>query len=263
MNAIIIAVAAVTIIGIVCAVLLSVASKVMAVEEDPLAEEIRECLPGANCGACGFAGCDGYAAALAQGDVKTNLCIPGGDETARKISELKGVSFEAAEKRFAVVNCCGDCDVSVKKARYEGIESCTGAKLFYGGDNSCTFGCLGLGDCASVCPSDAICIENGLARIDARLCTGCGTCVSKCPNKLITVIPDGQKVFVACSNTDKGAKTGKDCSKGCIGCKKCEKECPVQAITVINNNAVIDYSKCNSCGHCAEICTTKCIVMLK
>ena len=260
MNSIFLAVAAVTIVGIICAVVLSVASKVMAVEENELAGQIRECLPGANCGACGYAGCDGYAAALAEEDVKTNLCTPGGNEVAEKIAEIKGVAFEAAASLRAVVNCCGDCDASPRKAKYDGLESCAAAKLFYGGDNMCVFGCLGLGDCVDACIKDAICIEKGIAHIDARVCSGCGSCAKACPNNLITIVPADKTVYVACSNTDKGAKTRKDCSRGCIGCKKCEKECPNGAITVINNNAVIDYEKCDCCGRCANVCTTKCIV---
>ena len=66
MEQILMAVIPVVIIGIICAAVLVVASKLMAVKEDEKFPAIRECLPGANCGACGFAGCDGYAKALAE-----------------------------------------------------------------------------------------------------------------------------------------------------------------------------------------------------
>ncbi len=73
---IVIAVAVVAVIGLLCAVMLTIASKFMAVEVDERIPLVRECLPGANCGACGFAGCDGYAAALVEDpDLSVNLCL--------------------------------------------------------------------------------------------------------------------------------------------------------------------------------------------
>ena len=66
LEAILTAVIPVVIIGIICGAVLVIASKLMAVKEDERFPKIRECLPGANCGACGFAGCDGYAKALCE-----------------------------------------------------------------------------------------------------------------------------------------------------------------------------------------------------
>ena len=75
---IIIPIVAVTIIGIVCGVMLVVASKFMAVPEDETFVQIRECLPGANCGACGYAGCHDLAEALVKGEAKkVSLCKVG------------------------------------------------------------------------------------------------------------------------------------------------------------------------------------------
>ena len=174
MNEILIAVIPVVIIGIVCAAVLVVASKLMAVKEDERFPKVRECLPGANCGACGFAGCDGYAKALCENpDTPTNLCIPGADGVSRQLSEVLGVEFADVVEQVAVVHCSGDCAHTQDKVQYEGIESCTAAKLMYGGKGSCTYGCLGMGDCAAVCPHDAICLENGVARVDPRACIGC------------------------------------------------------------------------------------------
>ncbi|MFB0920678.1 MAG: RnfABCDGE type electron transport complex subunit B [Oscillospiraceae bacterium] len=261
MNGVILAIVSVTAIGVICAVMLAVASKVMAVKEDERFPVVRECLPGANCGACGYAGCDGYAHALVDGEgVKTNLCVPGADSVAKKLSEVLGVAFEDVVEQVAVIKCRGDCKVTSDKMDYQGIESCKAAKLLFGGTGKCTFGCMGFGDCAAVCPNDAICIENGIAHVNTRLCVGCGMCASVCPNKLISIMPDVEKMLVTCSNTEKGAVTRKACSHGCIACKKCEKECPVGAITVENNLSHIDYDKCTNCGHCAEVCPTKCII---
>lgn len=262
MEGIIIAIVSVTVIGIICAVMLAVASKVMAVKEDERFPAVRECLPGANCGACGYAGCDGYAHALIEADgVKTNLCVPGADGVAKKLSEVLGVAFENVVEKVAVIKCKGDCKATSEKMDYQGIESCKAAKLLFGGTGKCTFGCMGLGDCAEVCPQDAICLENGIAHVNTRLCIGCGMCASVCPNKLISIMPDVEKVLVTCSNTEKGAITRKACSHGCIACKKCEKECPVGAVTVVNNLAQIDYDKCTNCGHCAQVCPTHCIMI--
>lgn len=262
MNIILMAILAVTGIGIICAVILAVASKVMAVEEDERFPIVRECLPGANCGACGYAGCDGYAKALIEEEgVKTNLCVPGADTVSKKLSEVLGVEFEDVIEQVAVVKCKGDCDVTGDKMDYQGIESCAAAKLFFGGNGKCTFGCMGLGDCAKVCPNGAICVEKGIAHIDTRKCTGCGMCTKVCPNHLISVMADVERVLVTCSNTEKGASTRKKCTHGCIGCKKCERECPTGAIKVVNNLAVIDYEKCIKCEHCAEVCTTGCIMI--
>lgn len=261
MEGIVFAIILVSVIGVICAVMLAVASKLMAVKEDERFPAVRECLPGANCGACGYAGCDGYAHALIEDSgVKTNLCVPGADSVAQKLAEVLGVEFEDVIEQVAVIKCRGDCSVTSDKMDYQGIQSCKAAKLLFGGTGKCTFGCMGFGDCAAVCPNDAICIENGIAHVNTRLCIGCGMCASVCPNKLISIMPDVEKMLVTCSNTEKGAVTRKKCTHGCIGCKKCEKECPAGAITVVNNLSQIDYDKCTNCGHCVEVCPTKCIM---
>lgn len=265
MDVILTAVIPVVVIGVICAVVLVVASKLMAVKEDEKFPAIRECLPGANCGACGFAGCDGYAKALAEKEgTPTNLCIPGADEVSKKLSDLLGVAFEDVVEKVAVIHCAGDCEYTQDRIAYDGIESCSAAKLIFGGKGSCLYGCLGLGDCAAACPNEAICIENGIAHVNSKLCSGCGICTRTCPNGIISLMDDVEKVIVTCNNKDKGAATRKVCKSGCIGCKKCEKVCTSGAIKVQNNLAVIDYSKCPECddfGVCARECTTGCIMI--
>ncbi len=245
----------VTVIGLLCAIILVVADKFMAVKEDERVKKVRECLPGANCGACGFTGCDGYAKALIENPgTKTNLCIPGADAVAKQVAAIMGVDAEDVVEQVAYVHCQGDCQHTKKKHDYKGIQTCTAAKLFYGGDGSCTYGCMGYGDCAAVCPKDAICIENGIAHVDPRECIGCGLCAKTCPNHVIALIPDKIKTVVACSNQQKGAVARKNCTSACIGCMKCEKNCPVEAVKVVNFLAQIDYNKCVQCGKCAEVC---------
>lgn len=242
-------------IGLLCALLLVIADKFMAVKEDDRVAKVRECLPGANCGACGFTGCDGYAKALIETPgTKTNLCVPGSDAVAKQIASILGVEAEDVIEQIAYVHCHGDCSRTSKKHEYKGIESCAAAKLFFGGDGSCTYGCMGYGDCAKVCPNGAICIENGIAHVDPRKCTGCGLCAKTCPNKIISLMPDTAKTVVTCSNKEKGAVAAKKCTNACIGCMKCAKNCPAEAIKVENFLAQIDYDKCVHCGKCAEVC---------
>ena len=261
MNGIILSIVSVTVIGLICAVILSIASKIMAVPVDETQIKIRECLPGANCGACGYAGCDGYAAALASGEEKkTTKCIPGSDSVAAQIAGALGVEAEDVIEQVAIIHCRGDCDVTSRKMDYQGINGCRAAKLFYGGTGTCTYGCLGLGDCANVCPQDAICIEKGIAHVDTRKCIGCGLCARTCPQHLITTEADTIRTMVTCSNHDKGAVTRKACTHGCIGCQKCVKTCTAQAISMDNNLSKIDYSLCVNCGQCIEACPTGCIM---
>lgn len=244
-------------VGLICALLLVIAAKFMSVKTDERVTKIRECLPGANCGACGFTGCDGYADALVNiPGTKTNLCIPGSDTVSKKISGLLGVQFEDVAEQVAVVHCNGDCRNTRKKHDYVGIQTCTAVKLFYGGDGLCTYGCLGYGDCARVCPNNAICLKDGIARVNFEKCIGCGLCAKTCPNHVIHMTPDTAEVVVTCSNEDPGAVARKKCTNACIGCKKCEKSCPEGAIEVRDNLSHFDYSKCSGCGTCAQVCPT-------
>ena len=249
-------------IALIAGISLLVFSHLFAVEEDPKKKKIRKCLPGVNCGACGYTGCDDYAAALAEGNVKPNLCIPGAQGVADEIAKILGVDAGDVEEVVAFVACNGNCDATSKTAEYRGVNSCVAASMLFGGDNSCKFGCLGYGDCAKVCPSNGICLVDGVARIDASQCMGCGNCAEVCPKHIIKMVPQNTKTVVMCSNTQKGADARKVCKNACIGCKKCEKTCPNEAITVVNNLAVIDYEKCTNCGACVDACPTACLKTL-
>jgi len=260
MNTIIIAVVSVTAIGIICAALLSIASKMMALKVDERIALLEEFMPGINCGACGYPGCNGYAVALIENkNIESNLCTPGGFEVVKKISAFLGVEADDVAKKTAVIHCRGDCNLQQKKMDYKGIKTCAGAKQLFGGDGACAFGCLGYGDCKIVCPSNAICMYNSLAVIKTDLCTCCSLCIKTCPNNLISIVDGDITVAVFCKSTDKGAVTRKKCSSGCIGCGKCVRECPESAIIVKDNLAVIDYEKCTFCGICADVCITGCI----
>ena len=260
MNTIIIAIVSLSAIGFACAALITVASKIMYVKVDIRVEKLRKCLPGANCGACGYSSCDAYAEALAKGEAATNLCLPAGEEGYSYLNEILGVSGEGLAKMTAVVQCLGDSATMKEKMEYDGIKTCFAIKHLFGGQGACTFGCLGYGDCVKVCPSDAICVEDNLARINPRKCTGCAVCVKVCPPNVIMIQAEPMDVAVMCKNNEKGAVTKAKCSKGCIGCTKCVKACPVGAITVSESLATIDYNLCNGCRECVDVCIAKCIV---
>ncbi len=252
-------------IGLLGAVLLVVAAKLMYVPSSELTDSIRELLPGANCGACGYAGCDDYAAAVASGEAEAHFCVPGGSKVAVGIAALLGQKAHAVSKLVAIIACKG-CSDKQPKYDYQGVKTCTAAIMLHAGPNKCSYGCEGLGDCAAGCPFDAICIEDGVAHINQILCRGCGACVATCPKKLISLqaahMPTSTIPMVRCSNHDKGAITRKLCANGCIGCMKCEKVCEHDAIHVVNNCAAIDTGNCVQCGRCMRECPTGVIRIL-
>ena len=262
MNTIIFAVLLVGGIGLLIGLILAIASMVFAVPKDEKAEAIEEILPGANCGACGYSGCSGYAKALASGEAKPGLCSPGGEDTVKAIAEILGVDAGSVEKKTALVHCIGSSDNTENKMEYQGMLSCAAAAMIHGGLNKCSYGCIGLGDCAAACPYDAIKICNGVARVDMDKCRACSMCVAACPKNLISIVPARNAAVVRCSNCDKGAQTRKDCKAGCIGCMKCVKVCEFAAVKVEKFHASIDPELCTSCGKCIAACPQGCISVI-
>lgn len=246
-------------IGIICGILLAIAAKLFHVDVDQKIIDVRSILPGANCGGCGFPGCDGLAAAIAEGKAPVNACPVSNSEAYEKIAEVMGVKAEVGERKVAHVMCKGCDSNATKKYDYAGITDCKAAAAVQGGNKSCDKGCLGFGTCVGVCAFDAIIINDGVAVIDKEKCTSCGKCIEVCPKAVIELVPQSQNVIVECHNKDFGKAVKDVCKVGCIGCKICEKNCSFDAIHVENNIAKIDYDKCTQCMVCTEKCPTKAI----
>lgn len=248
------------------ALLLFLVAKKFRVEEDPRIDDVEKMLPGANCGGCGFAGCRGMSEALVkQEDISSLYCPVGGGECMKKIATYLGKAASEREPMVAVVRCGGSCENRPRVNRFDGAQSCVVASSLYAGETGCSFGCLGLGDCASVCEFGALQINpaTGLPEVDEEKCTACGACVKACPKRIIELrkkAPKGRKIYVSCVNKDKGAVARKACKVACIGCGKCAKVCPFEAITVETNLAYIDFTKCKMCRKCVAECPTGAIV---
>jgi Na+-translocating ferredoxin:NAD+ oxidoreductase RNF subunit RnfB len=243
---------------------LGVFRKLFAVQEDPLFSRIRGILPGANCGACGYPGCDAYAGALASGNAGPGACSVGGKETAERLSAVTGLSAQLIST-VTVLACQGSSLHTVKRGLYTGLESCRGAKLA-GGTKLCAWGCLGYGDCVKKCGFGALSLgDKGLPRVDYAKCTGCRLCIAECPQQVLKGIPRGQKgALVLCSNRNSNRQqVSRGCKIACIKCGLCARNCPQQCIDLSGNIPVVNYAKCTSCGACAEKCPAKVFKILE
>jgi RnfABCDGE-type electron transport complex B subunit len=242
-------------IGVFLAVILAIADKKLAVKEDPRVEKALDQLPGANCGACGFAGCSAFANALAEGKVSVTGCKPGGAEVAKKLTEILGLEeAETLRPMVARVFCSGFFNDTATTEIYTCVETCVSANLV-GADKA-----WGFGDCVEVCAFDAIHMgENGLPVVDLNGCTGCGACVDACPRNIIGLTEYDEVVHVYCRSRDKGAVTRKTCKAGCTACKLCEKDDDTGAVKVVDNLSVIDYLVNKTPVKATKRCPTKVI----
>ena len=258
MSEILIPVGLVFAVGLIASIILAYASQVFYIQEDETYLKLRAELPGANCGGCGYAGCDDYAHALTDDPdgIPCTKCAVGGPSCAEKLAAILGKSADGMEKEVAFVMCNGTSDNAARLYDYEDMQSCKAAKQLFGGSKLCPYGCIGLGDCVEACQFDAIRIIDGVAVVGRDYCVSCGACAKACPQKLIKILPESAKVQVRCHNEQKGADAKKACSTACIGCGMCAKVCPKDAINVENNLSVIDPAKCIKCGMCAAKCPT-------
>jgi RnfABCDGE-type electron transport complex B subunit len=241
---------------------LAFSSKWLHVHIDPKILAVQEVLPGTNCGACGFPGCEGAAVAVVKGEAPVTVCVAGGQETTDDVADVMGVEAAEVQKVVAKVFCQGGEGIGVTKYIYRGVEDCHAAILVAGGPKGCSWACVGFGNCTQVCPYGAILVaDDGIPVVDPELCTGCGLCVTECPRNVIQLVPDDRRVHILCSSRDKGPQVKKVCTVGCIGCKMCEKNCPQKAPTVENFLAVMDYSKCSHTCYCVAKCKPATIVI--
>lgn len=249
------------VLGGLFAGVLFLVSKAFFVKKDERVEKIEALLPNANCGGCGFAGCADFAANLASGNAAIEQCRVLAEDNKKNIAEILGIELKETEKAFAFRACNGSVEKVGSRFEYKGPKDCLAAHIIMGGGKGCIYGCLGYGDCVRSCPFGAISIgADGLPVIERALCVGCGKCVSVCPRNILGLVPERQKVFVACSSHDFGKAVMDVCKVGCIGCGKCAKICPVNAIEMVDNLAVIDGAKCVACGKCVSECPTKAII---
>ena len=249
-------------IGVIGAAVLYAVSRRFKVEEDPRIDEVEALLPGANCGGCGRSGCRDFAVACVNATSLDSLVCPAsGNEVMKRIGRIVGLAAAEGKPRIAVLRCNGACGLRNQVVSYDGPRSCAVEAAVGTGESACPAGCLGCGDCVAVCAYDAITIDDTtrLPVIDADRCTGCGVCTRACPRHLLELRdkgPRGFRVWVACSNHEKGAVARKQCSVACIGCGKCVKTCTNDAVTLEGNLASIDPAKCRLCGKCVAACPT-------
>ena len=264
MTDILIPVLVFAVLGLLMGLILAVASRLIAIKRDPRIDEIRDCLPGANCGGCGYAGCSALAEAIVKGEAKPNACVACSAETVSSVAKIMGVEAEAPVRMVAQVMCSGTRECAKHRFVYESLTDCHSAEVLGGGDKFCAAGCIGLGSCVQKCAFGALSLVDGVAHVDREKCRGCGVCVEECPKKIIHLMPYTSKYYVKCASPEKGKVVRMYCDKGCIGCHICEKNCPEKAITLSGGDiASIDYSKCVGCGLCVSKCPRKVIHMVE
>ena len=247
------------VLAMLFAIALAYLGKKLAVSRDERIDRVRDCLSGANCGACGYAGCDGFATALVEGKAELSSCNATSKEKKEEIAEILGLT-DTGEATKVVVCCHGGQDAK-DKYDYVGYGDCRSMELLAGGRKQCAWGCLGTGSCVDACQHHAVTVkQKGYSEVSLSKCISCGRCISVCPKKIIKRIPASATYYVACSNHQKGKEVRELCTKGCIACGICVKQCEVGAITIVDNLATIDYTKCINCGKCAAKCPQRCIV---
>lgn len=248
-------------LGVLFAVGLAYAAQLFRVDADPRVELLASALPGANCGGCGFSGCQGFAEALVKEEAPLNACRVCGHEALAQVSSILGKETPVGiTRQVARVMCGGNRESARWLARYEGAEDCRAAVAVGSSPKGCSRGCLGLGSCVKACPFGAIQLgADSLPVVNEDKCTGCGVCAKACPQGVVAVMDIDLPVLVRCNSHDRGRVVRDVCQVGCIACKACEKACVQGAVRVVDNLAVVDAARCTGCGLCTEKCPTGCL----
>jgi Na+-translocating ferredoxin:NAD+ oxidoreductase subunit B len=247
--------------GLAYAAIIAGASRRMRPSADDCAARIRPVLPGIDCGACGFTTCADYALAASERTASPALCTPGGPKTAYALGDILGVDAYVEEPRMAIVHCKGGSRESLHRSCYDGIEDCHAAVVIGNGSKICDDGCLGLGSCVQACSFGAIEITGDhVALVNPDVCIGCGACVAACPRNIIERIPRVHKIFLSCSNHDRGMKVKSYCSVGCTACEVCVKATLSGSISMHDNLPKLDYSRQENFVVAAHTCPSHCFV---
>lgn len=228
--------------GVALGLIIGYAAKIFQVKTDSRIETVTEMLPGANCGACGRAGCADLARAIVEGKASPALCTACSSRMIKKIADFMGISVGDIERKVAVVLCGGGLSKTKTEVNYNGIRDCVSASLVAGGPKDCQYGCLGFASCARACPFNAIEMSDGLAVVHNDVCTGCGMCVETCPRKLIILVPAKAGAHIYCNSPEKGAVKKNFCSAACIACRKCVKSAAEGQISMEGFLARVNYS---------------------
>lgn len=231
-------------VGLTFGILIALADRKLKVWEDPRIDGANELLPGANCGACGYPGCRGFAEALVAGRVQPATCTVMSPDAREEVAAYLGVDAGEARKVVARLLCAGGSDVAPPKARYEGLESCAAAVAVSGGGKGCPWGCLGLADCAVSCDFDALHMSaTGLPVVDPDRCTACGDCVEACPLGLFVLMPLEHRLLVQCRSLLEGEAATAVCAVACNACGRCVQDAAPGVIAMKSGLAVIDYEQ--------------------
>ncbi|HEX2922023.1 MAG TPA: RnfABCDGE type electron transport complex subunit B [Bacteroidales bacterium] len=261
-STLIITIISLSLLALISAVILYIVAQKFKIFEDPRIDQVQEILPQANCGGCGFAGCRNFAEALVSADTMEGLnCPVGGADTMAAAAKILGKEASITDPLVAVLKCNGAPEYRPRTSNYTGALDCRISHNLYLGETDCSYGCMGYGDCVKACQFDAMTIDlkTGLPVIYDDKCLACGACVKACPRQLLELrkkAKKDRKIYVACSNCDKGGPARRACKVACIGCNKCVKVCEYDAITITNNLAYIDATKCKMCRKCVTECPT-------
>lgn len=265
-STVLITVIALSLLALISSVILYFVAQKFKVFEDPRIDEIQAVLPSANCGGCGFAGCRNLAEAMVRAETFDGLYCPvGGAPVMKDAAKILGREAPVVDPTVAVLLCNGTPEVRPVTSHYDGSAECRITSSLYIGETDCSYGCLGNGDCVRACTFDAMYMDErtGLPVIVDDKCVSCGACVKACPRKIIELrkkAKKDRKIYVACSNCDKGGPARRACKVACIACNKCVLVCKFDAIKIENNLAYIDATKCTFCRKCVPECPTNAII---
>ena len=230
-------------LGLFFGTVLALAYRYLKVEEDPRIEEVEALLPGSNCGACGEPGCRALAEKIVAGAVAPAKCTVSSPAGIEAIADFLGVAAGDQEKVVARLHCAGGTGRAFRIAAYEGLETCRAAHLVGGGGLECTWGCLGLADCALACTFDAIEMNAlKLPEVVPELCTACGDCVDACPRGLFELLPVSHRLIVQCRAPLAADEARRVCQVACDACGRCAADAPAGLVRMADNLPVVDYA---------------------